>query len=216
MYKQSVFNPQLLEGNIKFLLQKHKINQNKLASVLYISQSSFNKRLKGHVPFTIGEIYAIAKLFRVSIDELCCKDISTGAAEPQLFHKNDFELSPLIDVLQSICTALATIFKYSYVETHPVTIAEDILIQDICISEYKSIFFPNYRPICKNFDSNETAEIIRSKSKQNYLINSFLKELTDLYTAYRNKNIEHSDYQQSIDNALKRFLNVNKKNRGKR
>ena len=68
----SELNFQLLEENIRMLLVKNNITQQKLAEIAGMTQANVSKALNRNEKkrFTLDQVYRIAQYFEVSIDSL--------------------------------------------------------------------------------------------------------------------------------------------------
>ena len=226
-----------LENKIKYLIQKKGITQANLASKLNMSQSMFNKHLKGHPCFTIDEVYSIAQYFHVSIDFLC----SNTLAETLPLEDNETPENTIIrnaELYKTICNGLAFLFKNAYLITDTIKIQEIVYEEDIDldhwkpfhrirvdsehgrhdpINEYPSIGFSNYYPFPKTFDSDEELssyisdlESEGNRNPVNYRINRFLKKLVDLHKVFCEGSITYEDYVRSIDSNLASALTETK------
>lgn len=229
-----------LENNIKLLMQKKHITQNRLAAELHMVQSTFNKHLKGNPCFSIKEIFTISQFFHVSIDDLCSNtfadkiettstDNSTEEAKPEL-KGNQLAIARY----HKVCSALADIFKNTELCTQIVSIEEIVYDQeydpqyggytgeyvrrrDNPKNEYPAIYFSNYLPVVEHFDSENEWDMYTSELRclgnyyaTNFKINRFLKKLIDLHTTFKNGSMTYFDYIRSIDNNLFNVLDETK------
>lgn len=56
--------------NIRAEMARKRKNQSELAAILGVSQAGVSRRLKGTTPFTVNELYAVARWLGVSVKAL--------------------------------------------------------------------------------------------------------------------------------------------------
>ncbi len=217
-----------LEHNIKILLQSKKLNQQRLADELHMSQSMFNKRLKGHPCFSIEDMYTIAQFFHVSIDSLCSIQFSAELVEPETPPEAKITTFGQAAIYET-CKGLASVFKHSILRTDTIRINETTYEEDLDElnrptghyslkkdvlnmdpeHRYPYIYFSNYWKVDYTFAPDEDPEEYFNDldyggnfNQANYQINKFLQKLVDLHETFDKGSIQYEDYCRSIDNLL--------------
>lgn len=236
MSYKTKLNPDILESNIKLLISKNGITQDRLARDINMSQSKLNKRLKGHLAFSIDEIYDIANYFGVSIDSLCSNSF---AEKLNMVHSPILDNRGLnsIERYHKVCAGLADIFKHArLINIGRIAISEAVfefhhseghprgagtysrkpgMLGNDPTNEYSCLYFPNYYPLksSESFSSDEeedeyAADLMYcgNHDEENIRTNKFLKKLIDLNAAYKNDSLTYEDYVRSIDTNLSKVL----------
>lgn len=229
------FDNNILIQNIKNLMKENGVSQTQLAKILCSNQSSVSKCLSGDKVISLESAYLIAQHFKVSIDDLCC-DHSLEASttvEKVTSPKSD---SPA-QILISVCTALATIFKTSTLRTNEFERRETVYIEETDeygnelgrfyqkhdqfnmdpVNKYISVYFPNYEKIQNDLasqsEANEYFCLLQEYGNTleiNVRINEFLGQLTDLQSIYLKNSMSTELYYKAIDDnleALKKLWN---------
>ena len=136
----SELNFDILEKNIRMLMRKKDITQQKLAEIAGMTQANVSKALnsKEKKHFTLDQIYRIAQEFEVSIDKLVG---NTTAGSPDASPREAFRF-----IIKYLCAG--------NLRTSPLTVPErayefqyngheDYIPRDIQ-DEYPAFFFPDY------------------------------------------------------------------------
>lgn len=64
----------VVAGNVRALMARRGVSQQRLAEVLGLSQSAISKRLRGLTPWDVNEMGTIATAFEVPIGSLLADD----------------------------------------------------------------------------------------------------------------------------------------------
>jgi len=214
----------ILSKNMKQLMKTANVTQNALATKFNLEQSTISKYINCKQIPPLSFLYSFAKYFAVTIDSLCQESSATE-------EHSDVQTNPYpkpAEYIINVCTALATIFKSSYVKTehiqkHEITFREivedgyetgrfyrdhDSLGLDP-VHEYVSLYFSNYLALETKFSSTEEAEDYQMDLElsgnfhdSNSIINNFLRKLADLHDIYEKESITKESYIHSIDSNL--------------
>ena len=199
-------NFELLQENVRGLLEKNGLTQNALADIAGMSQSNVSKALssKESKQFTLDQVYRIAQHFGVSIDELVGNRAPSNAAtSPRAI----FEA-----IIKFLSTANMRATKVTVEEWAYETYYNEQGYPD-CRPEKKNVEYPAfYLPDYFSLDDFSSCEPEREETHYEFLaggnhtrlqqVNSILKDLIPIVKLYRNKVIAEEPFQMIIKGYL--------------
>lgn len=204
-------NFELLEKNIRLLLEKKRISQQQLAEIAGMTQANVSKSLNPNEKkrFTLDQVYRIAHHFNVSIDSLV----------------GNF---PTISTTSDIKEAFLFIVKFlsaGNLRTEEITITEtayepsyDRFGAPECTpydkeNIYPVFFFPNYRRFSDYGRLSEQdqldlhMEFSACGNDTRFLsLNQILKKMIPLIAQYRDGDIPEEAFQMIVDGYLKQLM----------
>lgn len=209
----SELNFYLLQENIRGLLKKHDLTQNKLATIAGMSQGNLSKALNPDEKkqFTLEQLYRIAHHFGMSIDELTGNRI---AEKSSLMPRS--VLAFLVELLRTD-KARVTPWVHSHEEIFDVCYGVDgpscsHIYLDV---EYPAIYFPNHLEFdgTVDYDTEEAqeryAEFSQCGNETAFCdMNDIIKKLLPMIELYKNKEIPEEAFQMIVDGYLKQLRNI--------
>lgn len=207
----SELNFELLEKNIRLLLEKKRISQQQLAEIAGMTQANVSKSLnpneKKH--FTLDQVYRIAQHFGISIDSLVGN-------------------TPTVSSTSDIREAFLFIVKFlcaGNLRTEEMTITErvyDLPYDQISYGRctpydkenvYPVFFFPDYRRFSDYGRLSEQDELdlhmefsACGNDTKFYQLNKVLKKMIPLIAQYRDGDIPEEAFQMIVDGYLKQLM----------
>jgi len=205
----SEMNFELLQENIRGLLEKNGLTQNALAEIAGMSQSNVSKALspKESKQFTLDQVYRIAQHFGVSIDELVGNKAPNDAAtSPRAIFETLIRLLSTANMRATTATVEEWVYEPFYDgEGHPDCRPEKKNI------EYPAFYLPDYFSI-DDFSSSEPERedthdefLICGNSTKHQRLNGILKDLTPIVKMYRNKVIGEEPFQMIVKGYLEQL-----------
>lgn len=196
----------LLETNIRSLMDKKGITQNKLAEAIGMPQSNISKALNcmDDRKFSLEQLYRISQYFGVSIDEL----LGNKPSEEKTISLRSL-FSMLVDLLvkQVILPTKTEVEEWVYEPIYDVNGYPD------CRPEkkknvYISFFFPNY--FCEDAEglSEEEkdeleAEYLQCGNDTRYVrLNEVVRDILPMIDLYRKKRIPEEAFQMIVNGYL--------------
>lgn len=205
----SEMNFELLQENIRGLLEKNGLTQNALAEIAGMSQSNVSKALsaKASKQFTLDQVYRISRHFGVSIDELVGNKAPNDAAtSPRAIFETLIRLLSTANMRVTTATVEEWVYEPFYDgEGHPDCRPEKKNV------EYPAFYLPDYFSI-DDFSSSEPERedthdefLICGNSTKHQQLNGILKDLTPIVKMYRNKVIGEEPFQMIVKGYLEQL-----------
>lgn len=204
----SEMNFELLQDNIRGLLEKNGLTQNALADIAGMSQSNVSKALssKESKQFTLEQVYRIARHFGVSIDELTGnKAAERATVSPRSVMKFLIELLKTDTARVIPWSKSEEVFAVDYDWDGP---SCDRSFQDI---EYPAIYFPSYAEFDVSGLDREEAQRVYDEFTQCGNDTAFLKmnetinKLLPIIELYKKKEFPEEAFQMVVDGYLKQL-----------
>jgi len=198
----SELNFELLQQNIRFLIEKHGLTQSALAEIAGMTQANVSKALNPNESkqFTIDQVFRIAQHFGVSIDELTGnKSADAASTSPRAIL--NFITKLLCDVkMRSTAITIEEMVYEPFCNEHgyPDCRPEKKTI------EYPALYFPNYHQVAEfAFDEHEQEEVHfeflnGGNDTRLQTLNEILKKLLPLIKLYREKEIPEEAFQMIL------------------
>lgn len=195
------YDTDILNQNIKSLMDNKNITQAKLADILGMSQSNVSKALSesDKKSFTLDQVVGIAKYFNVSIDMLVGnRRTATVATGPR-----------------GIASFLSEIIANHDAKFFPIQIVEDVFDagyepyqsakrEDRKIT-YPAIYFPSYWKI-SDYGADEAEAYAEASQCGNETrmqpINTFLCQFKEIYDIYSNGGLSEGTYRSVLSDLL--------------
>lgn len=207
----SELNFELLEKNIRLLLEKKRISQQQLAEIAGMTQANVSKSLnpneKKH--FTLDQVYRIAQYFGISIDSLV-------GNTPTFSSTSDIREAFLF-IVKFLCagnlrTEEMTITERVY-EPHYDQVGYGECTSYDKENDYPVFFFPDYRRFSDYSRLSEQDELdlhmefSACGNGTNFLsLNQVLKKIIPLIAQYRDGDIPEEAFQMIVDGYLKQLI----------
>ena len=205
----SELNFELLQKNIRELLEKHGLTQNALADIAGMAQSNVSKALnpKETKQFTIDQLFRIAQHFGVSIDEL------VGNKAPQ-----EAAISP-----RTVLSFFITLLSEGHLKSQFIDTKEFVFepfygpdgypdcLQGMQPVTYPAFYLENYlNPYDFSENEHEYDEIVaefcyggnESRFKE---VNVILEKLLPVIDLYRKKQHPDEAFRMIIDGYLEKL-----------
>ncbi len=203
-------NFELLEKNIRLLIEKEQITQQQLAEIAGMTQANVSKSLNPNEKkrFTLDQVYRIAHHFNVSIDSLVGN-------------------SPTISATSDIKEAFLFIVKFlsaGNLRTEKITITEtvyelsneqsnySIYMPHNKENVYPVFFFPDYSRF-SDYKLSEQDEVdldmeftACGNETRFFHLNQILKKMIPLIAQYRDGDIPEEAFQMIVDGYLKQLM----------
>lgn len=207
----SELNHDILVENIRALLRRDGMTQQKLAEVTGMTQANISKALNPNDKrcFTLAQVFAISQHFGVSIDEL------VGNKAP-----SETETSP--------CAALAFLVKFLCdAKIRSFTTTDQELVYESYYNdhgypdsrrvektiEYPAFYFPDYKRIsdfvlCDEDYSEVDAEFCWCGNGTQFAqMNEILRSLIPMVKLYREKKIPEEAFQMIVNGYMEQLSN---------
>lgn len=205
----SEMNFELLQENIRGLLEKNGLTQNALADIAGMSQSNVSKALspKESKQFTMDQVYRIAQHFGVSIDELVGNQAADSTAtSPRAIFEAVIKLLSTANMRATTVTIEEWVYEPFYDgEGHPDCRPEKKYV------EYPAFYLPDYFSL----DDFSSSEPDREDTHDEFLccgnhtklqrVNSVLKDLIPIVKLYRNKVIAEEPFRMILNGYLEKL-----------
>ena len=198
----SELNFQLLEENIRMLLVKNNITQQKLAEIAGMTQANVSKALNRNEKkrFTLDQVYRIAQYFEVSIDSLVGNPAENSAGTSP---RDAFRFITKFLSAGKLRTAELTVKETKYEQEYGNGLMEHKPreIDDT----YPVFFFPDYERFSdyKLSDQDEVdlhMEFCACGKDTRFLyLNKILKKMIPLIAQYRDGDIPEEAFQMIVD-----------------
>lgn len=206
----SELNFELLEKNIRLLLEKKRISQQQLAEIAGMTQANVSKSLNPNEKkrFTLDQVYRIAQHFGVSIDSLVGN-------------------TPTVSSTSDIREAFLFIVKFlcaGNLRTEEMTITETVYEPSYdqfgsgeCTpydkeNVYPVFFFPDYKRF-SDYRLSEPEEMdlhmefcAWGNDTKFLQLNKILKKMIPLIAQYRDGDIPEEAFQMIVDGYLKQLM----------
>ena len=182
----SELNFQLLEENIRMLLVKNNITQQKLAEIAGMTQANVSKALNRNEKkrFTLDQVYRIAQYFEVSIDSLVGNPAENSAGTSP---RDAFRFITKFLSVGKLRTAELTVKETKYEQEYGNGLMEHKPreIDDT----YPVFFFPDYERF-SDYKLSDTRFLY---------LNKILKKMIPLIAQYRDGDIPEEAFQMIVD-----------------
>ena len=201
----SELNFDLLEKNIRILIQNQHITQQKLAEITGMTQANVSKALNPHENkhFTLEHIYRISQYFGISIDKLVG---NTAPEQAEVNPRTAFEFIIKFMCAKKIRTA-EMVFKETKYEHEEGK--EEYTPKETEIT-YPVFYFPDYEQLSDYFlsPSDEPAfdlhmQFCSTRNQTSYFrLNEVLKKIIPLTQMYLKDDIPEEAFQMIVDGYL--------------
>ncbi len=206
----SELNFELLEKNIRLLLEKKRISQQQLAEIAGMTQANVSKSLNPNEKkrFTLDQVYRIAQHFGISIDSLV-------GNTPTASSTSDIQEAFLF-IVKFLCagnlrTEEMTITEMVY-EPHYDQVGYGECTPYDKENGYLVFFFPDYRRF-SDYKLSEQEEVdlhmefcACGNDTKFYQLNKVLKKMIPLIAQYRDGDISEEAFQMIVDGYLKQLM----------
>ena len=211
----SFCNTNILIQNILSLMKANDITQEKLASILGMSQPNVSKALslKDKKCFTLDQVVGIANHFGVSIDYLVgnksAKSQETGPRSvadflSKVIESHDAKYTT-VEIEESVYEPKQMYNVFSgYVDCEA--------SEEKRIITYPAIYFPDYWPLPDPAEvDHETYEEISSEALQignesrMKPVNDFIRKFIQIFEIYDKKGVDEEAYRTVVDNYLSKL-----------
>lgn len=181
-------NFDILKENIERLRKENGWSQKELGEKIGLEQSNISKCLSGGRCFTLEQVWRLADLFEVSIDELLGRSVHNTHSE------------------EKICAFIADLILHNEITPCNVTVNENVWVENeeyeetgqaFCCSTskntYFAFYFSNYDQIPSYFDEHEASELFSyydaagNDNDRHKIINKFLNLFIDTFKKYKDR-----------------------------
>ena len=201
----SELNFDLLEKNIRILIQNQHITQQKLAEITGMTQANVSKALNPHENkhFTLEHIYRISQYFGISIDKLVG---NTAPEQAEVNPRTAFEFIIKFMCAKKIRTAEMVVKETIYEHEEG---KEEYTPKETEIT-YPVFYFPDYEQLSDYFlsPSDEPAfdlhmQFCSTGNQTSYFrLNEVLKKIIPLTQMYLKDDIPEEAFQMIVDGYL--------------
>lgn len=204
----SELNFDILEENIRMLMRKKDITQQKLAEIAGMTQANVSKALnsKEKKHFTLDQIYRIAQAFEVSIDKLVG---NTPAGSSETSPREAFQFIIKYLCAANLRTAKLTVQETAYESEY--TGYGECRPRDIQ-NEYPVFFFPDYERISDYHTATDEEYIdiqhmfYECGNDTKYRdLNRILKKIIPLVAQFKEGDIPDEAFQMIIEGYSKQL-----------
>ena len=208
----SEMNQNILIENIRDLLKRENMTQQRFAEIVGMTQANVSKALNPDDKrcFTLEQVYRISKYFRISIDELTGNTVAEKAStSPRAV------LAFLVELLKTD-KARSTPWVHKD-EVFDVTYgAEGPSCSHIYLDvEYPTIYFPGHFEFdgMMDYDTEEAQELYAEYTQcgnetEFRDMNDIIKKLLPMIELYKDKEIPDEAFQMIVDGYLKQLRGI--------
>lgn len=205
----------ILIQNIHSLMKANDITQEKLASILGMSQPNVSKALslKDKKCFTLDQVVGIAAHFGVSIDSL------VGNRTPKALETGPRSIADFLSKILENHDANYTTVEIEESVYEPKQVYNvfrgyitDDAEEEKRINSYLAIYFPNYwqLPDPANVDRDDYEDLLsdaRHGGNESGMkpVNEFLHKFIQIFEVYDKKGLDEEAYRIVVDNYLSKL-----------
>lgn len=192
-------NFDILKENIERLRKENGWSQKELGEKIGLEQSNISKCLSGGRCFTLEQVWRLADLLEVSIDELLGRSVHNTHSE------------------EKICAFIADLILHNEITPCNITVNENVWVENEDYEEtgqahyrvtskdsYLAFYFSDYEQIPSDIDEHEANDLFSyydaagNNNDRHKRINDFLNLFIDTFKKYKDKILTNKQFDYLI------------------
>lgn len=204
----SEMNHDILAENVRMLMQRNNLTQQRLAEIAGMTQANISRALNPEDKrcFTLEQVFRISSYFKVSIDELTGnKTAESTSLTPRAVFEILIELLKTNQAKVTKCVEMEEVFDYHF------GWEEDSVDHEFREIEYPAIYFPSYVPYNgTDLHPSAAAELFAEFSQVGnatpfHSVNEILHKMLPMLDLYKKREIPEEAFQMIVDGYIKRY-----------